>query len=249
MSIADKITQLTTIRGDIRTALAGKGVSASDHDFADFATDISSISTGGLPAEYEAVEYIESTGTQYIDTGYKPSKFTTTRLDHQMTYIDTSNNFLFGIDVSGSANNFYGAYIGSNNKVECRHPYQNGYGYFTAGTNRQTLTFGGGNYSLSDTIYSWALQAPNYDKYGNPNDFDNTAQLNEFIFCCNKTGTGNNFTRYKLYKCQIFNNGTGEMYRNFVPCKRKADDEAGLYDLVNGVFYTNQGTGSFIIPT
>ncbi len=47
MSIADKITQLTTIRGDIRTALADKGVSASDHDYADFATDIGSISSGG----------------------------------------------------------------------------------------------------------------------------------------------------------------------------------------------------------
>lgn len=47
MSIADKITQLTTIRGDIRTALAGKGVSASDHDYADFAADISSIPSGG----------------------------------------------------------------------------------------------------------------------------------------------------------------------------------------------------------
>ena len=47
MSIADKITQLTTIRGDIRTALTGKGVSASDHDYADFATDISSIPSGG----------------------------------------------------------------------------------------------------------------------------------------------------------------------------------------------------------
>ena len=47
MSIADKITQLTTIRGDIRTALAGKGVSASDHDYADFAADIAAIPSGG----------------------------------------------------------------------------------------------------------------------------------------------------------------------------------------------------------
>ena len=47
MSIADQITELTTIRGDIRTALTGKGVSASDHNYADFASDISSISGGG----------------------------------------------------------------------------------------------------------------------------------------------------------------------------------------------------------
>ena len=47
MSIADQITTLTTIRGDIRTALVGKGVSASDHNYADFASDIASISGGG----------------------------------------------------------------------------------------------------------------------------------------------------------------------------------------------------------
>lgn len=47
MSIADQITELTTIRGDIRTALTGKGVSASDHNFADFAADIDNIPSGG----------------------------------------------------------------------------------------------------------------------------------------------------------------------------------------------------------
>ena len=47
MSIATKLAELTQIRTDIRTALTGKGVSASDHDFADFSTDIASISTGG----------------------------------------------------------------------------------------------------------------------------------------------------------------------------------------------------------
>lgn len=242
MSISSKIESLITaansVTGESRTDLTSAVQDLKD-----------GYGGGGLPAEYEAVEYIESTGTQYIDTGYKPSKFTTTRLDHQMTYIDTSNNYLFGIDVRGVANNFYGAYIESNNRVHCSHPYQNGYGYFTTGTNRMTLTFGGGNYSISDATNNYALNANGGYAFGNPNEFNNTGQLNLFIFCCNKSGTGGSFTRYKLYKCQIFNNGTGEMYRNFVPCIRKADDEAGLYDLVNGVFYTNQGTGDFVVPT
>ena len=47
MSIADKITQLTTIRGDIRTALTDKGVAAETHNFADFASDIADIPSGG----------------------------------------------------------------------------------------------------------------------------------------------------------------------------------------------------------
>ena len=47
MSIATKLAELTQIRTDIRTALIGKGISASDHDFADFSTDIASIPSGG----------------------------------------------------------------------------------------------------------------------------------------------------------------------------------------------------------
>lgn len=33
---------------------------------------------------------------------------------------------------------------------------------------------------------------------------------------------------------------------NLVPCYRKSDGEIGMYDLVNGVFYTNSGSGTFI---
>lgn len=57
MSIADKLAQLVTIRENIRTALVGQGISAADHNFENFATDISSISGGGSAADFE----VEST--------------------------------------------------------------------------------------------------------------------------------------------------------------------------------------------
>lgn len=37
----------------------------------------------------------------------------------------------------------------------------------------------------------------------------------------------------------------GEVYE-FIPCYRKADAEIGLYDIANNVFYTNDGTGTFL---
>ena len=57
MAIADQITELTTIRGDIRTALTGKGVSASDHNFADFASDIDAIPSGGGGIKYDGYTF------------------------------------------------------------------------------------------------------------------------------------------------------------------------------------------------
>ena len=38
-----------------------------------------------------------------------------------------------------------------------------------------------------------------------------------------------------------------ELKYEFIPCYRKADNVAGLYDLVNGVFYTNAGSGTFAV--
>jgi hypothetical protein len=47
MSIADKLTQLGTIRTSMREKLVAKGVDASTHDFADFPSDVESIPSGG----------------------------------------------------------------------------------------------------------------------------------------------------------------------------------------------------------
>ncbi|MDO4962494.1 MAG: hypothetical protein Q4E75_00095 [bacterium] len=44
---------------------------------------------------------------------------------------------------------------------------------------------------------------------------------------------------FKIYK-------TGKLLRNFIPCYRKVDNEVGMYDLVEGKFYENQGSGDFI---
>ncbi len=44
--------------------------------------------------------------------------------------------------------------------------------------------------------------------------------------------------RLRLYSCQIWDGNT--LIRDFVPCYRKSDNEVGLYDIVNDVFYTNR---------
>ena len=46
-TLTENTAELSTCRGNIRTALEGKGVSASDHDFSDFASDIDAIPSGG----------------------------------------------------------------------------------------------------------------------------------------------------------------------------------------------------------
>ena len=48
----------------------------------------------------------------------------------------------------------------------------------------------------------------------------------------------------KLYSCQIYN-PSWTLIRDFYSCYRKSDWVIWLYDKVNDVFYTNEGSWSF----
>ena len=50
----------------------------------------------------------------------------------------------------------------------------------------------------------------------------------------------------RLYGLKMRTNGVP--IRNFIPCVRKADSKPGMYDTVTKTFYTNAGTGEFIVP-
>ena len=63
------------------------------------------------------------------------------------------------------------------------------------------------------------------------------------------------FCKEKVYNCQIYDGIT--IIRNFIPCyattpvtsvtgKQCSENTIGLYDFVEGKFYTNQGTGEFL---
>lgn len=63
------------------------------------------------------------------------------------------------------------------------------------------------------------------------------------IFAYNSGGSANYKFRGRIYNLKIYDNNL--LISEYVPCYRKSDDEIGLYDIVNGVFYTNKGTGTF----
>jgi len=53
-----------------------------------------------------------------------------------------------------------------------------------------------------------------------------------------------NRTKGKIYYAKIWNKG--DLVRDLIPCYRKSDNEAGMYDLVTETFFTNAGTGEFL---
>jgi hypothetical protein len=62
----------------------------------------------------------------------------------------------------------------------------------------------------------------------------------------NSHGEPNLKSSMRLYYFKMWTDG--ELVRDFVPTIRDSDNVAGLYDLVNDVFYENIGTGAFLTP-
>ena len=185
-----------------------------------------------LPSGYTRLEYIQSTGTQYIDTGFKPNQ--NTRLICKAKAPTTSgSNFLFGGRTSISANKF--SFGSSGDK------YYIGYGNGTNVTASKITNYSGvlfidankQNWTLTTESISETIVGGTYSSFTSP--------VNLVLFACNTNGTLA-YGKDTLYSCQIYDNGT--LIRDFVPCKN-ASNAIGLYDNVNKVFYINKGTGTF----
>lgn len=187
---------------------------------------------GILPNEYQQVEYIESTGTQYIDTGYKVNMNTdTVEVEVDVTR-ENGSHFVFG---NYSTNNYYGFnFYGEASSL---------YFYYNVA---QVII----NTSHSGVGEITKLKATNTNFYVNNTSVgtfetvNNTTPYNAFIFgASSSSSTADFLTKMKLYSCKI--TSANNVVRNFIPCYRKSDNVIGLFDIVNNVFYTNAGTGTF----
>lgn len=216
---------LTTITGYPITLTNSTG-----DDLVDYKVYGNSIQ-GRLPDEYQEVEYIESTGTQYIDTGFKPNQNTKVE-----TYIySNENNKNFNNPFGSRNNNAQQFFIG----VETSSNYN---WFFRYGTKYHINTFGN-KVGYNNVVINKNVYSINNDEYiFTTQTFQ--SNNNMYIFACNNNGQINDRGfNGKIYCFKIWDNE--KLIRDFIPCYRKSDNVIGMYDLVNNVFYTNEGTGTF----
>lgn len=187
-----------------------------------------------LPEGYTELEYIESTGTQYIDTGFKPNQ--DTRIT--MSAIPTSTS------TTGTGAYFFGS----------SYPVQlGGIEVFLYGTLMATVC---GNLQSDKAFNASAGEMIEIDC--NKNVYTISASggaefYNEFVVAPYSSPVNlrlmalarstNIYGAIKMFECKIFDNDS--LIRNFVPCK-DASGNIGMYDLQNSMFYGNSGSGSFV---
>ncbi|MGM9849454.1 MAG: type II secretion system protein [Bacilli bacterium] len=190
---------------------------------------------------YTKLEYIESTGTQYIDTGYVPNNNTGIEADFQFNST-TSQSRVFGVGTNSGKANFVSYEFYINGSGNFAYTFKDGNGDWVptnipADTSRHTLRFNVGNKNL-------VIDNNNTYSIGN---ISNVSSYPIYIMAENYDGTDLKWvdeTRIKLYSFKIYNGYY--LIRNFVPAIRNSDNAVGLYDEVYDVFYTNSGTGEFI---
>lgn len=185
--------------------------------------------TGGQAAQrVNYVEYIESSGTQYIDTGFKPNN--NTRVVMNLLYTGSEN-----------ISNEFGAWNSSNNaSFICLTTGQNNL-YPFYGNASQTV-------SVDRTVRHTVDMDKNVVKMNgttmitfNQMSFQCTYPM--FLCCFNNAGATENMTSMRIYSCQIYDNGT--LVRDFWPCY-DPEGVACLYDKVEKKYYYNAGSGEFI---
>lgn len=179
-----------------------------------------------LPSRYTQLRYIQSSGTQWIDTGFVPTAKTKIEFDFEYTNLTAQYSGLF---VSGSWF-MYG--INGNHEIYLGTQYAIG---DTATKDRTLVTIDGVNKVATIGNKSYSFSEASFTK----------PSVTLPIFVLNDGSAKRNYCYMKLYSYKIYDDGT--LIRNFVPALRHDSygSLAGLYDLVNNVFYTNAGSGSF----
>lgn len=187
-----------------------------------------------MPNEGE-LEYVESTGVQWLDTGVVPTTMTRVDLGFQYSEYPTvkiadSNGdvigwqakggaeiFLFG--VNGNGGKFIGAVAGSEVTTSPRD-----------GDNRRhEVSLQNGKQMFDGEVYSSSLFADTAESGQTLYLFGLHAEWKDVPICLAKV---------RLYFCKIWDGDT--LVRDYIPYKK--GDQIGLLERVSGNFYTTNGS-------
>ena len=196
-----------------------------------------------IPDGCTKVDYLESDGTQYINTGLLSTSKSVIDIEYGFSSIESgsSNNLaVFGGRNTQTSGTFTLFKIASATPQYMRFDWT---GQRTIATSNELtwdvnsiyrFVFDGGNAIITNT--STNETSPLY--VGVATTFSQTPI---HLFCVNTNGTKSTFMKGRIYRCTYSN---GERTVDLIPILDK-EGVACMYDKVSGELFYNQGTGSF----
>lgn len=195
-----------------------------------------------LPTEYQRVSYLESTGTQYINTGYLPTIYDSIETKFS-TKESTSDTILYG-SRNGSNNYDFTIWINTstNKGIAVHYP-------ITSSSKRDTSWFYRNNIIDNPVVLKITpdnCYVNNEIKYSfTDTRTEYTGGYEAYMFGRNQSNGIEARGKFKIYYFKIWTNNI--LTHSFIPCYRKSDNVAGMYDIVTKTFFINSGTGDFTI--
>lgn len=229
MSVATEIQRLQAAKADIKTAIEAKGVTVPSTTKLDgYASLIAKIGTVPYDAE---IEYLESTGTQYITTDIIPSSVYDVELKMQS---DSGNSFR---TIIGSVDTNYFIPVGVNGsnllytQVGSSPSYAN---TNISATSLKTIHA----YIRKDSIHI------DVDSYGFQNTYSGpVSNLPFFIFARNTSNGAANIISAKLYFLKVRLDNV--LVLDLIPVR--VGQVGYLYDKIHKQLYGNSGAGAFTL--
>lgn len=172
-----------------------------------------------IDEEYESIEYLESTGREFIDTEMNISTSTDTVECVYQSLEDVKYKWIFG---EHDTNARFGAGTGDGSGQR-----NVAYGTGTAKV-ADSYIFNNPHTLLADTtgVYIDGTKITSYKAF--------TSTSTIYLFNLNLNGT-NYCNKARIYSYRHWRDG--KLVREMIPVKRLLDGEAGLYDKANKVFY------------
>lgn len=176
---------------------------------------------------YTRLKYIESNGTQYVNTGFVANQDTRIKVD--CSFLATSaEQRLFGARTSWAVDEF--VLLARSNKYEYRYGNQTISldsspisGRYIVDADKNTINFNG------------------EVKTATSNNFSTDVPV--VLFAYNDNGNIYDLAKARIYSCQIYDNGT--LVRDYIPVVR-TDGVCGLWDNVEGKFYMSANGNNFV---
>ena len=210
------------------------GCEQSAENLATVTAEGKTVQTDGLPSDFQRVEYIQSTGTQYINTGFVIPDLTNKYKIHYRMTVD-------GGTQPSSSQNVKG-YTGANGVLSIAYTRDSGLGSSGEGV----PVVANHIYDITQIRYADASRSTVIDNTAITNSNQSTAYDDRPYCIFNLSPLDTNYFRIygKIYEFQAYKNDLIQM--NLLPCRRVSDSVLGMYDTVSGNFFTNEGTDTFI---
>lgn len=183
---------------------------------------------------HRLLEYIDTTGSQYIKSGITPSSVSRIDVSFEAKTVDGSWRTIFFTELNGSPYNGVGLRVDTSRQIAFNNGYGSGLNPISATANtKYDIEW----YRTSDTIVingvSYSMAAAG-------------AMVNTewYIFANNVAGSPTQYGIMRLYSLKFYDLD-GNLMKHYVPIK-DFDGVACLRDLVSETYVRNAGSGTFI---